>query len=619
MRALIMFMLLTLAIPVWASTSVVERVVPQIAEADELTKLVIDRGVVVVNINDLSDMRVGDGLTPGGVRVGFHTTFVPDFTGQTVIFGNGYTQRAWLSGWHLEKDGEAFLWASEQSINAEIQQTYIAPPNIHFVVLFDNAPPTNTVVRGSLDGAAWHDVTNVVHSVTNLTLYLSVPLSTNESLYSLSFPGEAGRRVTVRATLEADVIELGGVGISSWSQLFDGMSIGTDTLARAMADAVSNRVDSVEGRITAVEGAVISNIPPGVVTTSQTGTVTKTMLSPDVSDVYLRRDGSKKMTGHLDMDGYDVMEVASVHGQGNIGINFKDWVAENEDVMSGLNADRLDDFEASYFASSNALHLVSTNAEAARVIASNVFLIAQWLSGAAVQNTNAVYTTTVFKADAAFGWGNWNGRGFIDSNTVAAKYATTQQLAAVATPNLAAVLAKGGNMNAGALTGLNGAAITSQIPVGVLSAATPMTVWNSWTTIMEARVRKIETNAPLLSALLPFGVVGVAPQTIAVNSGAIAWWDATSEVYLTTSTDLRTISVTGSHFAISLETADLGGSITGSVWGVYGATDGDAIAAALALGGASSRVRVLAIASAGSGTNAASVATRHVGDVYYDR
>lgn len=618
MRTLIILVLLTLALPAWASTSVVERVVPQIAEADELTKLVIDRGVVVVNVNDLSDMRVGDGLTPGGVRVGFHTTFVPDFTGQTVIFGNGYTQRAGLSGWHLEKDGEAFLWASEQSINAEIQQMYLAPPNMNFVVLFDTIPPTNTIVRGSLDGASWHIVTNVAQSATNQTLYLTIALSTNESMYCLSFPGGAGRRVKVRATLEADTIELGGVAISSWSHLFDGMSIGTDTLARAMADAVSNRVDSVEGRVSAVEGAVISNIPPGVVTTSQTGTVTKTMLAPDVADAYLPRDGSKKMTGPLDMDENDIQNVNRIERSGR-GFDFDSYSALSTETMTDLNADMLDGFHASHFADTNALRIVSTNAEAARVIASNAFLIAQWLAGAAIQSTNSAYTTTVFKAETAFGWGNWSGRGFIDSNTVAAKYATTQQLAAVATPNLAAVLAKGGSMNAGALTGLNGAAITSQIPVGVLSAATPMTVWNSWTATMDARVRKIETNAPLFSELIPFGVIGVAPQSVAVNGGVIAWWDSDAEAYLTATTVPGSLSVTGSHFAILLETSDLGGSITGSVWGVYGATDGDAIAAALAIGAASNRVRVLAIASAGSGTNAASVATRHVGDVYYDR
>lgn len=246
-------------------TSVVRHVRPEIAVMREIDSIVIKRGVMVANVDDPSDLRIGDGVTRGGHRVGIPWEQSYDFTGKRVIWGDGYTTRGYAGAWLLEQDGVPMASFGRSEYSFAIGAMSITGNTAYASVYWATRPNTNLVVYWATNMADWVDVTTgatltTIGTRTDIALDIT---AWSAGAMAVSVPGWTGRYFQVDGRISATSLELGGAAISSWSEIVAGSA--TDATARAMATAVSGRVDAVEGRLTAVEGAVISNIPPGVV------------------------------------------------------------------------------------------------------------------------------------------------------------------------------------------------------------------------------------------------------------------------------------------------------------------------------------------------------------------
>lgn len=465
-------------------TSVVARAKPQTATADELSSLIIDRGVLVWNVDDLHDLRIGDGSTIGGYRIGWESALQTNYDGHEINFGQGASIGANLSGWSVMLDRNPILSVSRQSVNAQITGTGISGTNLYFDVLFDAPASTNIVLRGSLALNTWTNVPASMVASGNV-LRVSTPLTTNYLYYAIAFPGDSGAYVLLRGTLKVDAINLGGETITDWAVLGFASNLAQEVAARIAGDSAlaqeiaTNTVsphDSAYTQAVALASAAYAiaqtNVPVGVVTIAQTGVVSRQMLA----EQYVR-DGDAVVSGFSGLDMANLSDWGEVGGAGGT-IKVNDWSTDQTNVMANLNADKIDGHDATVFvfraetAYTQALALASgavqasdssytnakakatsavqptdssytqalalasgalqandaayTNAQAKALSAvqptASAYTQALALASGAVQATNAAYIAATNRAAQAFAWGNHATSGYAYAATVSTQF-----------------------------------------------------------------------------------------------------------------------------------------------------------------------------------------------------
>lgn len=128
---------------------------------------------------------------------------------------------------------------------------------------------------------------------------------------------------------------------SNYITAADVPQVATDATARATAIAASNLA-------AAAYSLASTNVPAGVVTTSDVGSVTAAMLA----EQYVK-DGDNLGSGFTGSDTAGLTDWTSVSGGGG-GIDFNTWSANTNAVLTGLNADMLDGKHATAFVGTGA-------------------------------------------------------------------------------------------------------------------------------------------------------------------------------------------------------------------------------------------------------------------------
>lgn len=200
----------------------------------------------------------------------------------------------------------------------------------------------------------------------------------------------------------------------------------------------------------------------------------------------------------------------------------------------------------------------------------------------------------------------------------------------VLTPKLTSVVEQGGSLALSWATAIPGNVITGQVPVAAMSSVLPMTTWTPWSAAIDTRISALEqlNNSSLFT--VPFSLVGNNRTTVTVRGGAVVLWGEDTNGasrYVVSTLAQQSSIVTGTYSAVSVETSfqfsDPYQWITGivsTVTNTYGASEAEAVVAALARGTTGVLVRVLGVASIGAGTNKATTVQRWSGgDIYYDR
>lgn len=201
-------------------TTDVTRVRPERALADELRTLVIEHGALVSNANDPMDLRIGDGVTPGGVRIGIPVPLSTDFSGRTIYYGEGWSSGVFGIAWRLVYNGSPILTISERAVNAVVTGVSFSSNRVYVATAWDPEPRVDTLVLRWTDGSgSWIAITNDVTVVVNDdTAIISAPRPpSNTAMFSVSYLS-VGPTLRVKTAVESEGLTLDGRIVTNWAE-----------------------------------------------------------------------------------------------------------------------------------------------------------------------------------------------------------------------------------------------------------------------------------------------------------------------------------------------------------------------------------------------------------------
>ena len=188
----------------------------------ELTETVLELNSIVINAGDMHDLRVGDGVTPGGVRV-WNTDALTEpprsyphgfaMNGNTISLNGSYTIGAEGPLWYLRCNGSNVMsvLANSGSLGTTISETYAGSNILRVVVAVeDEALDPLVEYSQSLITPAWTDcVYTVTRPTTNLVqIDIEIPEDATNGYFRIT--ALSGFRVRFGIPLEAPSASVSG-------------------------------------------------------------------------------------------------------------------------------------------------------------------------------------------------------------------------------------------------------------------------------------------------------------------------------------------------------------------------------------------------------------------------
>lgn len=224
------------------------------AQSDELEETVIENGVLVINATDYHDMRIGDGLTPGGVRI-YRTDALTEpprsyphgFTmnGNAISLNGSYDVGAEGPLFYVRAGGSNVLSviAMAEGVGATLSETYSSSNTL--VVLLsveDGASDPLVQYTTNLIAPAWTDCVYYVSRTGTNLIQIEMPVPDEDERGYYKITALSGYRARFGIPLEAPMVTatqfvLNGSAITEWPT---GSS--TDAVTAAGASNIAQNV-----------------------------------------------------------------------------------------------------------------------------------------------------------------------------------------------------------------------------------------------------------------------------------------------------------------------------------------------------------------------------------------
>jgi len=188
----------------------------------ELTETVLELNSIVINAGDMHDLRVGDGVTPGGVRV-WNTDALTEpprsyphgfaMNGNTISLNGSYTIGAEGPLWYLRCNGSNVMsvLANSGSLGTTISETYAGSNILRVVVAVeDEALDPLVEYSQSLITPAWTDCVYTVTRPTTSLVQLDIEIPEDATNGYFRITALSGFRVRFGIPLEAPSASVSG-------------------------------------------------------------------------------------------------------------------------------------------------------------------------------------------------------------------------------------------------------------------------------------------------------------------------------------------------------------------------------------------------------------------------
>ena len=220
-RTIILLALILLAQTALASTSSMEHVTLPFVSPEEISDLIIEQGVITYNIDNHEEVRIGDGVTAGGVRIqnsAALTNVAYNYYDDT--HHNGH--RIYLnSQCHLIADGAVTrlmlddkpiwsIYAESNSVLGQVVRSELGTDGQLWVWLNTpgdlSQPPTIDYMANAPTGT-WATCTTAVYDwpplIDPFLIRLPIPTNDQSGAYRISFPTgvSTGMVMSINATL----------------------------------------------------------------------------------------------------------------------------------------------------------------------------------------------------------------------------------------------------------------------------------------------------------------------------------------------------------------------------------------------------------------------------------
>jgi len=188
----------------------------------ELTETVLELNSIVINAGDMHDLRVGDGVTPGGVRV-WNTDALTEpprsyphgfaMNGNTISLNGSYTIGAEGPLWYLRCNGSNVMsvLANSGSLGTTISETYAGSNILRVVVAVeDEALDPLVEYSQSLITPAWTDCVYTVTRPTTSLVQIDIEIPEDATNGYFRITALSGFRVRFGIPLEAPSASVSG-------------------------------------------------------------------------------------------------------------------------------------------------------------------------------------------------------------------------------------------------------------------------------------------------------------------------------------------------------------------------------------------------------------------------
>lgn len=228
----ILFSILLIAVGVQHALADVAGVRPETVTSKQLENTVIESGVLVINLDDPSDLRWGDGVTVGGHRVGSAGTVTQTFNGPIYLgghalnFGDVYAAQESTTNWALTFLGSPVFSAEGRALASAVIGYSLSTGTLSITSSwYPTTPSTNAILARwteSLLEPRWFTLAST--TATNGTNFIT----------SVAMPTGSVGYVAVSAVDSSSII------IRIPRAVFGELSIGTQSLNQAFFDAVGS-------------------------------------------------------------------------------------------------------------------------------------------------------------------------------------------------------------------------------------------------------------------------------------------------------------------------------------------------------------------------------------------